>query len=292
MKYTLFKGKSRIFLFLFICFSYSCSNNEEIVVLNSNEIAEFQNISYGENSQQIFDIYLPKNRSVKQTKVFIIVHGGSWISGDKSDLDELKQSLKNQFTNYAIVNINYRLASIGNSPFPMQINDIENVISTLKSKASEYQISNKYGLIGVSAGAHLSLLYSYKYDFEKNVKMVCSVVGPTNFTDENYLNNPDFTDVSQGIALITGVNFTDNPTYYEELSPYHIVTNLAPPTILFYGGMDDLIPTSQGVDMHSKLNEIGVVNEFYLYENEGHGWDGIPLQDTHTKLENFISKYF
>ena len=96
----------------------------------------------------------------------------------------------------------------------------------------------------------------------------------------------------QGIALITGVNFTDNPTYYEELSPYHIVTNLAPPTILFYGGMDDLIPTSQGVDMHSKLNEIGVVNEFYLYENEGHGWDGIPLQDTHTKLENFISKYF
>ena len=136
------------------------------------------------------------------------------------------------------------------------------------------------------------MLYTYAYDHSNDVKMVCSIVGPTNFTDENFTNNPDFIEVSQGVQLLTGVNYETNPTFYENISPYHIVTNAAPPTILFYGGKDDLIPTSQGVDLHAKLDELKVIHEFTLYENEGHGWQGQALNDTFQKLESFISIYF
>ena len=221
-----------------------------------------------------------------------MVHGGSWVSGDKNDLNELVLVLKNQFPSYAIVNINYELASIGKSPFPMQLENISGTISKLKANAQEYQISDDYGFIGVSAGAHLSLLYAYKHDLQKNVKMVCSIVGPTNFTDTNYTENPDYIEVVRGIQLITGVPFENNVDYYESLSPYHVVNSSAPPSILFYGEKDYLVPTSQGIGLSNKLDELGVINEFTLYENEGHGWQGNSLVDTYSKLGKFINKYF
>jgi len=122
--------------------------------------------------------------------------------------------------------------------------------------------------------------------------MVCSIVGPTNFTDENYISNPNYSNFLKGMQLITNVSFEDNPAYYKNLSPYHIVTSTAPPTLLFYGGKDDLVPSTQGLDLHHKLDELNIINEFTLYENEGHGWQGAALNDTYDKLENFISVYF
>ncbi len=281
---------------LIILFISSCSSNDVEEIINLPELPldeiELINVSYGDDSKQKYDIYLPKDRTSSLTKVFVLIHGGAWIGGDKSNMDYLAGLLKIQFPDYAIVNINYRLASLTTPAFPMQIDDIQSVISDLKSKSDEYQISDAYGFIGTSAGAHLSMLYTYGFDNFNDVEMVCSIVGPTNFTDTNYLNNPDYEEQMVSIQLIMGVEYDTNPQFYEDLSPYHIVTSSAPPTILFYGGQDDLIPTSQGVDMHEKLDAIGVTNEFTLYENEGHGWEGANSVDTMTKLSNFISSYF
>lgn len=292
MKYTLnIINKLIIFSLFIVCF-LSCNENDNIDTLDPSTSRKYLNVSYGEKPLQNYDIYLPKDRTNSTTKVLILVHGGSWISGDKADLNPLVTTLKNKYPSYAIVNLNYQLASIGKSPFPMQINDIQEAIKHLKNKSNEYSISSRYGFIGTSAGGHLSLLYSYAYDNLRDVEMVCSIVGPTNFTDENYIKNPNYSNFVIGIQLITNVNFEDNPAYYENLSPYHVVTQNAPPTLLFYGGKDDLVPITQGVDLHNKLEELSVINEFTLYENEGHGWQGNALNDTYNKLENFISVYF
>ncbi|SDW77336.1 Acetyl esterase/lipase [Lutibacter oricola] len=292
MKYTLNIINKILILSFFIVVSYSCSSSDDSVIIDKTTAKELLNVSYGNETKQVFDVYLPANRDESTTKTFVLVHGGSWVSGDKNDLNDIVAKLKETYPNYAIVNVNYRLAGIGKSPFPMQIDDLESVFTKLKTKANEYQISSNFGFIGISAGAHLSMLYSYKYDTDKNVKMVCSIVGPTNFTDVNYTENPDYLEISQGIQLVTGVNYETNPTYYKNISPYHVVTSSAPPSILFYGGMDNLVPTTQGVEMQAKLDELGVTNQFKLYENEGHGWEGDALNDTYTKLENFINTHF
>lgn len=293
MKYTSNIGNKLIILLFIISFTFSCTKNDnDVDIIDATVATQFIDVSYGSASQQIYDIYLPKNRSNSKTKVLVMVHGGSWVSGDKNDLNGFIESLKQEFPEYAIVNLNYQLATIGKSPFPMQIDDLEKAISHLKSKSDDYAISTNYGFIGVSAGAHLSMVYTFQNATSNNVKMVCSIVGPTNFTDENYISNPDYFEVSTGIQLLTGINYEANPEYYKNLSPYHIVTENAPPTILFYGGKDNLIPTSQGVDLHMRLDELGVINEFTLYENEGHGWEGDALNDTYLKLKQFILSHF
>lgn len=273
----------------------SCSNTDDEDfnnITNASEEIQLLNVEYGAATLQKYDIYLPKNRTNTTTKLLILIHGGSWVSGDKNDLNTIVSSIQKKLPAYAIVNMNYQLASIGRSPFPMQLNDIEKVISHLKSNVNNYHISSNFGFIGTSAGGHLAMLYTYNYDTLKEIKVVCSIVGPTNFTDKNYTLNPDYKQLLQGIQLITGVVYEQNPEYYESVSPYHVVTSSAPPSILFYGGKDNLVPSSQGIELHEKLNDLNVINEFTFYENEGHGWEGEALNDTYNKLGAFITTYF
>lgn len=266
----------------FVCFSCSENSDSGIESQNTDTIVaatQMLNVSYGSDNSQVYDIYLPENRD-ENTKVLILVHGGGWTSGDKVDMNPYKDLVKQQLPNYAIVNINYRLASQGVSPFPMQLDDITTLINQLKIKQNEYIISQNYGFVGVSAGAHLAMLWSYDYDTEDNVNMVASIVGPTNLADSAYSSiiNPAF------------LFFGEIPStmFLENYSPLNQVKTTSAPTILFYGGMDTLIPNSQGIDMDTKLTELGVTHEFTFYANEGHGWTGTNLLDTWIKLKLFI----
>lgn len=293
MKHLQNKVSKFLIYTLIILFISSCTDDiNDVVNELPLEASEILNVSYGTDANQKYDIYLPEGRTDATTKAFVLVHGGSWVSGDKADMNFMVDLLKVRFPDYAIVNINYRLGSLGNSPFPMQIDDIEDIVTDLKSKSDTYQITNQYGFIGVSAGAHLSMLYSYKYDDTSDVDMVCSIVGPTNFTDDAYVNDPDYASFAISFQAITGVDYANNPEYYESISPYHVVTNSAAPTILFYGDEDPLIPTSQGVDMQAKLDLLGVTNEFTLYAGEGHGWIDANAIDTNLKLSAFITTHF
>ncbi len=276
---------------IFIIFLSGCSNEsveKEVVVdgLDPSKYYEELNIEYGDDINQKFDLYLPANRSTS-TKIMVLVHGGGWVSGDKSDLNPVKDLIRFDLPNLAIVNINYRLADANNKPYPMQIEDITSIINYLKENKSKYIISEDIGFIGTSAGAHLSLLWSYAFDTNKKVDMVCSIVGPTNFTDPAYLNNtsPEL----QAILNLFGGELSI--PFLEEASPFHQLTAEAPPTILFYGGQDPLIPTTQGTDLRDKLQNLGVTHEFTLYENEGHGWEGLNFLDTWTKLKVFTNNH-
>jgi acetyl esterase/lipase len=149
--------------------------------------------------------------------------------------------------------------------------------------------TNNLGFIGTSAGGHLSLLYSYAYNTSNYVKMVASIVGPTNFADPNYYNNPIYSNL---YTQTMGFSYQDNPTLFQNLSPLYKVTATAPPTVMLYGNQDPLVPTTQGQALHDKLNQLGVYNQFNLY-NGGHGnWAPIDQLDAYTKLINFIKLKF
>ena len=276
-----------LLLFLAIPTFYSCSDDNSTAEEDLSVAKTMLNVSYGSNSQQVFDLYLPANRNASTTKTLILVHGGGWIEGDKTDMNYTVNVIQQFLPDYAIANVNYRLATNENYAFPMQIDDINAIVQKLKNE--NYGISDDFGFIGTSAGGHLSLLYSYGYNTDNNIKMVCSIVGPTNFTDPNYTNNQVWLDLYYDL---TGVDYANNITYYEQLSPLYRATSASVPTIMFYGNADPLIPTSQGVDLHAKLDQLGVYNEFNLY-NGGHGnWSQADLLDANLKMIAFIQHKF
>ncbi|HEY6502355.1 MAG TPA: alpha/beta hydrolase, partial [Chitinophagaceae bacterium] len=146
------------FLLFWIVVMAGCQ--KEISSSNDNNntfpAQSYLNVSYGSDAAQNMDVYLPAGRSKTATKVMILVHGGAWATGDKSDFAEYVDTLKKRLPDYAFFNINYRLASIAGNFFPTQENDVKSAISFILGKSDEYNISQRFVLLGASAGGHLA----------------------------------------------------------------------------------------------------------------------------------------
>lgn len=245
------------------------------------------NVSYGSDALQQMDVYLPADRSASSTKVIVLIHGGSWESGDKSELTAFVDTLQRRQPDYAIFNINYRLSINGNNVFPTQENDIKTALQYIIDKAGNYLISKKVVLLGVSAGGQLALLQAYKYDLPVVPKAVISFYGPTDLTD--MYNNPSDALIPPALAEIVGKTPTQDPAIYKNSSPVNFVSTTSPPTIFFQGGMDSLVKKSQAISLQAKLQSAGVINQYVFYPNEGHGWLGPNLFDSFNKIQSFLS---
>lgn len=248
------------------------------------------NVSYGADALQDMDIYLPAGRTASTTKVLVMIHGGGWTTGDKADLDPFVDTMKRREPDYAIFNINYRLSATPNDLFPTQENDVKAAMQFIYSKAAEYLISDKYVLIGASAGAHLAMLQGYKYTTPVRPKAIISFFGPSDLTD--MYNNPvgGNTLITAGLASAVGTTPLLNAAIYFDSSPVNFISSTSPPTILFHGGADPLVNSSQSVAVKNKLQANGVVSEYTLYPAGGHGgWDNATYTDAFTKAQAFLA---
>lgn len=248
------------------------------------------NVSYGDNPQQKYDLYLPEGRSSEKTKVIILIHGGGWIDGDKEDMSGYIPILKEKHPDHAIVNINYVLANPPSTPaFPNQFLDLGQVINKLTQESEELELLPEFGLIGASAGAHIALQYDYVYDTDDKVKMVCDIVGPTDFTDPFYTENPNFQVLLN--TLVDKSAYPQNSNIAELISPALQVTKSSSPTILFYGDEDPLVPLSNGEKLQTILSDNMISNSFTVYEG-GHGdWNQASNIDLQDQLTSFITEY-
>jgi acetyl esterase/lipase len=263
----------------------SCKKKDNIPALAEQNM---MNVSYGTDAAQNMDVYLPAGRTPAATKVIVLIHGGAWSSGDKTDFTPYVDTLKRRLPGYAIFNINYRLAAIGSNNFPTQEMDVKAAIEFIAGKTNEYNISQKFVLLGASAGGHLALLQGYKYNSPIQVKAIVDFFGPTDMTD--LYNNPGCPFIpSSTIAMIVGATPTTNPTLYQQSSPINYVTAQSAPTIILQGGVDPLVSPSQSVTLNTKLQTMGVVHQYVFYPSEGHGWTGANLSDSFDKIAAFIT---
>ncbi len=248
------------------------------------------NVAYGSDPLQKMDIYLPENRNTATTKVIILIHGGAWISGDKSEFTAVDiDTLKKRLPNYAIFNLNYRLAALpSTNPFPAQEIDVRAAIEYIYGNRSTYLISDKFVIMGGSAGGHLALLHAYKYQSVVKIKAVVDFFGPTDMVD--MYNNPG-TFTPGSIALLLSGTPTSNPTMYNQSSPITYATATACPTIILQGGLDPLVnPTTQSLALKNKLTTAGIINQYVFYPLMGHGnWDAPTNIDAFNKIQAFLT---
>ena len=276
----------KLILYLFVVLSLvSCSKN---VTADTTDAQKISNVSYGTDARQKMDIYLPADRNSSTTPLVILIHGGGWSGGDKQDFGLFIIELQKRLPGYAIANINYRLASNNNNLFPTQENDVKAAVEFLLNRSGEYKISKQLVLIGASAGAHLSLLHSYKHNTNSTIKAVISLFGPTELV--SLYNSPPNPSIPLLLAGVTGGTPASHATIYQQSSPYNFVSAKSSPTLLFHGGNDPLVPASQSTQLKDKLAANGVVNQYIFYPSEGHGWTGPNLTDTFNKIEVFLKQ--
>lgn len=245
------------------------------------------NEKYGTGNSQSMDIYLPAGRTESSTKVLILIHGGAWEEGDKNDFATTIDTIKKRLPGWAIFNINYRLASNGSDLFPTQENDVRSAIDSIYKRRSQYSVSDKFVLLGASAGAHLALLHAYKKNGLIPVKAVVDFFGPTDLKD--MYDNPANPLIPLVLIRVTGTTPYINQGLFHDSSPIHYVTSQTPPTILLHGGADAIVSYSQSVALNTKLETAGVAHQYVFYPSENHGWAGANLSDSFDKIVAFIN---
>lgn len=273
-------------ILLILLFTVIISCNKKTIKIGQDLTFE-QNISidYGNEPEQKLDLYIPQQKDSIKT-IFILIHGGGWKAGRKSDLNFFVTSLMKKFRQSAIANIDYRLATETRYGIPNQLEDIKKAISYVHQKLPK---NAKIILLGNSAGGHLSLLYGYQAIQNENIKAIVNIVGPSDLSDKNFKKYTDYSFVEN--RLVDPKVVPKNISKLNFASPIHYITEKNCPTISFYGNTDGIIPSSQKMILDSALNKKKVLNESYEFSGGHVDWkkdDNLPF--ILDKIDNFLKR--
>lgn len=248
--------------------------------------------SYGTDPKQKMDIFLPAGRT-SATKVVIFIHGGGWEGGSKSDGEYVQvfNLIKQKWPEAAVATINYRLTSTPGVHYTEIMADVSSALNFMVNNKNNFAISDTLALMGASAGAHLAMLYTYKYNTNNHVKCVADFFGPAILNDWSWYNSFNIwlgKPIKDLLIQFNGSTW-DVPLYSSN-SPYSVATAQSRPTIIFHGTLDVIVPIYQSQWLHGQLNTLGVMNEYYEYL-DGHGFNFTNMSDAMDKSISFFKQH-
>lgn len=213
------------------------------------------------------DFYSPSSSPSGPVPVVVIVHGGSWNSGDKSDVQESASSRWFAKHGYAAFDINYRLSGHGGE-FPQDILDMKEAVLFLQKDHEHLNINpNRIFMLGSSSGATGVMMAAYWNAPHKNtgrlpVKAIASFSGPTDLSVEtkNYYVNDYFGKPNDEKKLLEKS---------KEGSPLFNCKE-AIPTIFIHGTADLNVSINHSISMCKQLQTKGVQCQLVPVEGAGH----------------------
>ena len=238
------------------------------------DILEFKDVVYKtvKNDRLKLDIYRSKDIYAPQP-LLIFIHGGGWRSGKKEDYRVYNLDFAER--GYITAGISYRLSKTAR--YPAAVQDVFCAVRWLRAHAQDYFIDpDKIAVIGGSAGGHLSMLAGFAPDSvfaapceahaDCRVQAVVDLYGPVDLTTE-YGRTHDLT------TSFFGGSYEEAPHHYLEASPLTWISPDDPPTLIFHGTIDDLVPVSQSDTLAAVLERAGIPHEYHRLTGWPHAMD-------------------
>src|SRR5262245_31358085 len=240
------------------------------------------------------DLYLPSG--IDKAPVLIAVHGGGWQVGSRKFYVNWGPYLARN--GIAVFAIEYRLMKPGVQTYPGAVYDTKAAIQFVRAKAGDLGVDpERIGLIGDSAGAHLSALVAlageepqfsgeYKSDahagVSAKVKAVVGVYGVYDMLGQwqhDLLARPrdNIAEKFLGAAPHT------NRRVFFEASPisYATVDKNSTRFLLVHGTHDDIVdPATQSTAFLGALKQAGFFVRTVVIPGAGHFFITDPVDDT------------
>lgn len=200
----------------------------------------------------------------------IVVHGGSWSSGDSKQLPDLNHYLAKK--GYNVAAINYRLAPKYQTPAPVE--DIKNALAYFRKHAEELHIdTNNFVLLGRSAGSQIALMAAYTLH-DKDLKGVIDFYGPVDMVwGYSIPSNPLIMNSRAVMDAYVGGPYSQIPQKYHDCSPLFFVDKHSVPTLIIHGINDVLVSWIHSNKLDVKLTENGVKHYWLQLPWATHGFD-------------------
>jgi acetyl esterase/lipase len=205
----------------------------------------------------------------------VFFFGGGWVGGSVAQFQRHCTYLASR--GMVGIRVNYRVIPKGDKGPPvMCVADAKSAMRYVHAHASELGVDpERIAAGGGSAGGHLAAftgLVDGLDDPLDDLKVPCKPKALVLF-------NPVFDNgPGQWGHEIVGKRF-------RQFSPAHHITKSAPPTIVFLGDNDKLIPVEVVKSFESKMKKVGSRCEVHIYPDVGHGFFNRPNYYAQTTIE-------
>jgi acetyl esterase/lipase len=163
-----------------------------------------------------------------------------------------------------------------NPKAPMALQDAQRTVGLVRFHAAEYHIDpHKIGVLGFSAGGHLSAAISTHFDKR--------LYPPVDAADKESCR-PDF-----AVAIYPGHLWIDGKKF--ELNPDVPVTRRTPPTFLLQAENDPVDNINHSLVYYIALKNAGVPVEMHLYAQGGHAFGLRPTKFPITRWPRLVETW-
>lgn len=230
-------------------------------------------IAYGHGGDYdlMLDLYEPDGVGAL-APALVFIHGGGWARHGR-DYYAFWAS-RYAAMGYVCVSIDYRISD--EAPYPAAVHDAKCAVRWVRANAARLHIdTNRIGVIGQSAGAHLALMVAYSSDvpelegsgghadYSSRVNVLVDFYGPTDLTTPLLSHR-------KSVKKFMGGQAQDKaPGRYAEASPMRYLTPDDPPTLIFHGTADDVVAVEQSDRLADALHRLNIP---YVYDRQ-EGWN-------------------
>ena len=211
----------------------------------------------------------------------MVVHGGAWNGGKKSESPRWNHWLVAQ--GYVVFDVEYRLTPQPN--WRTAAGDVKCALGVVSRDAAKWGIDpERIALLGRSAGAQLALLAAFTPGDaaitpscpvqDSPVSAVVSLYGPTDLI-YGYANgaNPRVIEGPETLRAYLGGTPDTAANAFKLASPIEHVGSNTPPALLMHGGRDQFVLPAQMDRLAQRLAERGRPHETVFLPYAQHGFD-------------------
>lgn len=240
--------------------------SESITVVVANGLRIMRDLSYGPDLRHKFDMIEPLQTEPPQTKrpAIVLIHGGGWIGGDKSEAFQEAVNLVSGL-NMVCFTINYRLFAGAVNRSPTQISDVQRAMRFIRLNSDRFNVDPDHiGVGGSSAGGHLAALVTTRETCEdsdpalRGIPCQANAAVPLMGIYDLMAGMPNFDPF---VETYIGCSRESCPISWQEASAITFINDRTPPFLMFHGANDSDIPVDQARRMHQALTNAGRLSE-------------------------------
>jgi acetyl esterase/lipase len=231
-----------------------------------------RDVSYGslDGHPLLLDVYQPGENSSAPVPAVVLIHGGGWISFDKSTMRTMGMFLAR--SGFVAFSVDYRLMHGADNLWPAQLDDVQRAVRWIRANAAKYHVdADHIGAFGHSAGAQLAALLGMEdtrdnsdptlAKYSSKVQAVVDVSGPSDFTTSHDADGDAF------LTLFFGGDYAGHSKVWQDASPAFHVSRSDAPFLIFHGTQDTDVPIAQAKEMADKLKQAGVPVKFVTVDD-------------------------
>jgi acetyl esterase/lipase len=215
-----------------------------------------------DRTQLKLHVFYPDNHRLSDTRPAIVFFfGGGWNGGSPNQFYPHCEYLASR--GMVAMAAEYRTKKSHDTPPSTCVMDGKSALRWVRQYAADMGIHpKKIAAGGGSAGGHVAAAVATTDGFEEAGEKKRISYRPNALVLFNpvYDNGPD------------GYGHDRVQAYWEEFSPMHNIHKKMPPTIVFLGTKDKLIPVETAKEFQARMKKVRVRSELFLYEDQPHGF--------------------